>query len=40
MAGAMRMHIEAVRAKALALDEVGDGGIRFGEDYVLSARPL
>ena len=40
MANAMRMHIELVRAKALALHELKDGGIRFGEDYVVSARPL
>lgn len=40
LASAMRMHIEAVRAKALALEEVLAGGIRFGEDYVVSARPL
>lgn len=40
LAGSMRMHIEAVRAKALALREVEEGGIRFGEDYVVCARPL
>ena len=40
MADAMRMHIEGVRAKALALRELEEGGIRFGEDYVVSARPL
>ena len=40
MAGAMRMHIESVRARALALGEVKKGGIRFGEDYVVLARPV
>ena len=40
MAASMRMHIEAVRARTLALDEVAAGGIRFGEDYVVAARPL
>ena len=40
MASAMRAHIESVRTKALALPELKDGGIRFGEDYVVSARPL
>ena len=39
MAASMRMHIESVRAKALALGELKSGGIRFGEDYVMSARP-
>ena len=39
MASAMHTHIESVRTKALALPEVEDGGIRFGEDYVVSARP-
>ncbi|MFT5681089.1 MAG: hypothetical protein ACI8RZ_001995, partial [Myxococcota bacterium] len=40
MASAMRMHIESVRARALVLDELKTGGIRFGEDYVVSARPV
>ncbi len=40
MAGAMRLHIESVRARALALEELQAGGIRFGEDYVVAARPL
>lgn len=38
LAAPMRMHIESVRAKGLAMVEKTPGGIRFGEDYVVCAR--
>lgn len=37
LAEQMRRHIEALRAQALALPELQQGGIRFGHDYVVTA---
>ncbi|MEL6349653.1 MAG: class I SAM-dependent methyltransferase [Myxococcota bacterium] len=39
LAQQMRQHIEEVRARALALPSAQGNGIRFGQDYVLWAKP-
>lgn len=40
LAEEMRRHIAGVRARALAMKEVQEQGIRFGEDYVIFAEPI
>ncbi len=39
LAEQLRKHIAALRTQTLSLRELKRGGIRFGEDYVVAARP-